>query len=240
MICENGIEILLNIEKAFIDSEKCGRVFGGWALSKCELAIFVLHLFMGCAAPNIVELGAGQSTLFWAFLSRLKSNYLKLFSYEHHPSWSAQVKKAVSCCSDIVVNACGLRQVNPHEWNMLFKFPVKSKYIYPNMGLRVPLSEFENTRICNAFYDISVKDIPPPNSIDGMVVDGAHGNGRSLAFPLFYEALKQNALILIDDIDHYPFESDLKKIFDCKLLKREFPETGKHWSLYRVNRRVSK
>lgn len=232
------IESLLNIEQAFVNVDKCGGEFGGWSLSKKEIRSFALHVLSTCSVPNIVELGGGWSTLFWVFLAHLKNNFIKVTTFEHHPGWGNHLKKVVLKSPDVEVHLCSLRQISDQEWNTLFTFPAKARNTWSSMGSLVSLSECENTRIHNAFYDIPFQVFPLVKSIDAMVVDGPHGNGRSLAYPLFFECLKPDAWLLIDDIEHCSFVDDLAKLFRFKIVKKELPSNDKRWVLLRLEGKI--
>ena len=102
------------------------------------------------------------------------------------------------------------------------------------MGTLVSQSEFENTRIRNAFYDIPSLAFPPNASIDGMIVDGPW-KWPFVGFPFVFDCLKPNAWMLIDDFDHYPFLDDLAKIFRFKIVEKELANNGKRWVLLRLD-----
>lgn len=226
------------IEQAFSKVERYGGKFGGWALAKNAIRSFATHVFKTNSAPHIIELGGGLSTLFWAFFIQPENVHVKISTFEHHPIWGERIKRAVAHCKAIEIHCSNLRQINDQEWNTIFTFPEKAKTIWPLMGTFVAQSEYENTRIRNTFYDIQPQAFPLSASIDGLIVDGPHGNGRSLAFPLFFDCLKPNALILIDDFDHYPFLDDLARIFKFKIVEKKFTNDGKRWILVRVEGQI--
>ena len=225
----------VHVKQAFSKVEQCGGKLDGWALSKNEIRSFAIHVLKTNPEPTIIELGGGQSTLFWKFLAQTKNTRIKVSTFEHHPNWGKQLRSAVADCTAIEVHCYNLRQISDQEWNTIFTFPEGTKNSWPHMGTLVPQSEFENTRIRNAFYDIPSQAFPPHASIDGMIVDGPHGNGRSLAFPLFFDCLKPDAWMLIDDFDHYPFLDDLAKIFRFKMIDKELANNGKRWVLLRLD-----
>ncbi|MGL4821298.1 MAG: hypothetical protein ACRC5C_15210, partial [Bacilli bacterium] len=72
-----------------------------------------------------------------------------------------------------------------------------------------------------------------PEQIDVVLLDGPHGNGRSLAFPMLYDRLAPNALVLVDDHTHYPFEADLFALFHYETLYKNTVDT-QHWALFRL------
>lgn len=101
------------------------------------------------------------------------------------------------------------------------------------MGAVVPKELEDHYTIRNTFYDGLEQLSLPAQSIDAMIVDGPHGNGRSFAYPLFCNALKPDALVLIDDFDHYPFLPDLGRVFHYEELYRE-AVGNKRWVLVRL------
>lgn len=224
-----------HLEQAFSKVEQYGGKFDGWALSKNAIRSFAMHVLKTNPEPNIIELGGGQSTLFWMFLAQTRNTRVKVSTFEHHPNWAKQLKRTAADCIAIDIHCYNLKQINDQEWNTIFTFPERAKNSWSYIGTPVSQSEFENTRIRNAFYDIPSQAFPPNASIDGMIVDGPHGNGRSLAFPLFFDCLKPNAWMLIDDFDHYPFLDDLAKIFRFKIVEKELANDGKRWVLLRLD-----
>ena len=226
------------IERAFNKVEQYSGQFGGWALTKNAIRSFATQVFKTNPAPHIIELGGGLSTLFWAFFIQPENVNVKISTFEHHPGWGKKIKMAVAHCKAIEIHSTNLRQIDNQEWDTIFTFPENAKTNWSRMGTFVTQSEFENTRIRNAFYDIPPHAFPPHASIDGMIVDGPHGNGRSLAFPLFFDCLKLNAWILIDDFDHYPFLDDLARIFKFKIVEKKFANDGKRWALVRIDGQI--
>lgn len=105
--------------------------------------------------------------------------------------------------------------------------------LWPAIGQRVPENQFDHFSIRNAFYaDLDQLSLSG-HSVDVMVVDGPHGNGRSLAYPLFVDTLKPDALVLVDDFDHYPFLAHLGKIYHYEELFREIVG-NRRWVLVRL------
>ncbi|HHT9114462.1 MAG TPA: hypothetical protein ACFYD0_14215 [Candidatus Wunengus sp. YC65] len=240
---DNSIVSLSEIEKVFDDAKLCGVVFDGWSLTKNQLCSFAFNVMSGFSAPHIIELGSGSSTLFWLLFNSMLNNLLKVSSFEHHPTWINQLKKVVSKSRDIEIHFCNLRQVSDAVFGAIFNNPGRAFECWRSVGSVVPLSEVENTRIRNAFYDIPSSVNFPSDSIAGIVVDGPHGNGRSLAFPLFYECLKSNAFILIDDLESFPYLDDLGKLFRFKVINKELPKNdnlaGKNWALLKLEGKLS-
>lgn len=236
---DNSVNYLLSIDKAFENVRSCGIVENGASLSLDELRYFALYVMSYFPEPHIIELGGGRSTLFWLFLLNMRDNFLKLSTFEHDPSFANQLKRYVSCSSYFIdIHLCNLRQVSDAEFNVIFSNPGNAFESWGSFGSVLSLSQAQDTRVKNAFYDMSSCLNFPLESISGLVVDGAHGNGRSLAFPLFSRCLKPDAFVLIDDVDHYPYMDDLSKVFKYRVIKSELPSNGHRWALVRLNGRV--
>lgn len=235
---EDSLNYLLSIEQAFDKVESCGIVDNGGSLTRNELRCFALHVMSCFSEPLIIELGGGRSTLFWLFLLNKHDNFLRLSTFEHNPSFANQLKKFVSSSYCFDIHLCDLRQVTDTEFDVIFSEPGNAFQIWSSLGSVLLLSQAEDTRVKNAFYDISPDVNFPSESISGLVVDGPHGNGRSLAFPLFSRCLKPDAFVLIDDVDHYPFLYDLSRVFKFSVIKKELPSSGHRWALVRLNGKV--
>lgn len=72
-----------------------------------------------------------------------------------------------------------------------------------------------HSRQRNNFYDIRACDL---NGIyDIVVLDGPHGNGRSIAFLHLKNRLSASSTVLIDDHSHYDFETRMLGQFKAEL-----------------------
>lgn len=229
--------LVRDIEKALLHSEQQGYGFGPMSLSKGALVHLTRRMENGEGGEplHVLELGGGQSTLFWRSLLALELLAVKVTTLEHQPTWAGELQTRVEGQPIRVVRQ-PLKQIGDEDWERLFADPDQAAGLWERIGGEVPESQYGHYTIRNTFYGDVASMMPPPQSIDAMIVDGPHGNGRSLAYPLFAPALKTGALVLIDDFDHYPFLADLGRIFRYEELYREIIG-DKHWVLARIAER---
>lgn len=210
-----------DLEKGLAWSEQNGWGYGPMSLSKTSLVQLCRRLNSEAEPIGIVELGGGQSTLFWQALLQLGAIDARVTTLEHHTAWAAQLASRVGAESRIEILPQTLKQVTDGEWAQLFRRPAAAAAAWSSVGAAVPVSMYETFTIRNTFYAEADRIPWTDRSIDVLIVDGPHGNGRSLAFPLFCRQLKPDALVLVDDFDHYPFLDDLERVFRFDELYRE-------------------
>lgn len=229
--------LVRDIEKALLHSEQNGYGFGPMSLSKGALVHLTRRMESGegGGALNVLELGGGQSTLFWQSLLALELLSVQVTTLEHQPTWASELQAKVEGQPIRVVRQ-SLKQISDGDWERLFADPDRAAGLWATIGEEVPEAQYGHYTIRNTFYGDILPQFAAPNSIDAMIVDGPHGNGRSLAYPLFAAALKPGALVLIDDFDHYPYLADLGRIFRYEELYREMIG-NKHWVLARISER---
>lgn len=211
--------------------------FGGWALSKS-----CLRFLLGSMDPAritdhqycVVELGGGQSTLFWKEICN-KFHGVTVITWEHNQQFIEILNGKVTGSSICVENR-KLQQYTDEDWDKIFScccLKDLDSALISSRPLDLPMREYCNTRVHNVFYDISNICIPT-GKIDLLVVDGPHGNGRSLAFAALAKYMKQETLIVIDDVSHYPFLEMLSKFINFKILYTSF-SLNKQWIIVRVD-----
>ncbi|MCQ6559692.1 class I SAM-dependent methyltransferase [Paenibacillus mendelii] len=198
--------LVRDIEKSMLHAEQTGYGFGPMTISKSALVHLARRLEPGEGgqAVKLLELGGGQSTMFLSSLHRLGLLPLQVMTLEHQPSWASDLQsRADPDCVTIMRQT--LKQITDEEWERVFAHPDQSARLWSKIGSPVRDSLYGHYTLRNAFYSEAHDNVPGRGTIDAMIIDGPHGNGRSLAFPLFVSALKQGAYVLIDDFDHYPF-----------------------------------
>ena len=214
-----------DVDRAMATTERVWG-FGGWSLSRDAIVALCAHLPVPSDAPvRVLELGGGQSTLFWSGLGALRK--LSVTTIEHDEGWAAELRSRVDPNVVQVVHN-HLKQLSDSEFEAAFEMrdPLASWDLF---GRVLSPESNKDWTIHNAFYAearlLGLQDA----SLDVLIVDGPHGNGRSLAYPLFKRALKSSALILIDDFDHYPFLDYLLRTMSFQELARG--QADKRWVL---------
>jgi hypothetical protein len=223
------------IEKALQAVEKSGGHFEGWALSSAALRAFTQYLChppqgKGPDRPCIVEFGSGQSTYFWGALLAQKVS-LEVHTYEHHPYWAEQAD--LKSQHRVHIHHTPLVQVTDSMKQKMFSQPEHAYRLFHREGVLLPESEWENTRAPNTFYLTDFEKDFAKEAIHGVILDGPNGSGRSLVFSWIMPYLAPNALVLIDDYDHYPFLDDLARLRDYEMIHVSH-KLGKRWCLLRL------
>lgn len=194
----------------------------GWGLSKKEFSLLYDELRKADHEKeqyNIVEFGSGRSTEFIVDLLNqmiLIPRNTKVYSFDDsvqyaykgkHPNLQLNIVPLVECTDDI--------------FNKMF---VDKKYDSNLMPLKhTPV----HTRQKNTFY--KVEDSMLPNTIDLLIVDGPHGNGRSLAYLRCVDKLVKDSVILIDDASHYPFYEHLSKLVKTEIIYEQHIRDNNKW-----------
>ena len=223
------------LDRAIANFKRKGGYFGSFALTEHSVrAFFHALLSQSQTRYSILELGRGQSTLFLRELIRAGVN-ITVSSCEHDKNWSDFVRDAVRDCDSIQIFGCDLRKVDDQIWDKIFSCPRMASELWNQYSTPVGKEFIKDTRMHNAFYAISKDALPHGSHLDGMIVDGPHGNGRSLSFPLFRNYLRLGTIVLMDDYHHYPFLMDMTRIFDYEILERHKHRfSNKGWALMRI------
>lgn len=230
---KQNLELYRITEKIFDKIQKRKLKFRGWSLAKSSIRYAVLEVFSTKNENiNIVELGGGVSTFFWHYLKKEVSNInLEITTFEHDKDWSEYLQKEVG--ENITILHCGLKQSTENERENLFENPEEALSSWLRINTFLDEKKFKTTRIRNVFYDIPLAFLESNEKIDLLIVDGPHGNGRSMSFPLFQKKIEKDTIILLDDFNHYPFVDDLKKLFNVEIKNCE-NSYSKKWILLKV------
>lgn len=223
------------LDRAIANYKRKGGYFGSFALTEHSVRAFS-HALLSLPKTrySILELGSGQSTLFLRELIWAGVN-IAVRSYEHDKSWSDFVRDAVRGCDSIQIFECDLRNIDDQIWDNIFSCPRMASELWNQYSRLVGKEARKDTRMHNAFYAIPKDALPQGSQLDGMIVDGPHGNGRSLSFPLLRNHLRPGTIVLMDDYHHYPFLKDMARIVDYEMLeshKHRFSNKG--WALMRI------
>lgn len=212
--------LVRDIEKALAAAEENGVEFGTRALSKGAL-VHLCRRLDDKRTWRILELGGGLTPHFWNQIIVQELLPISLITVEHDLGLSNMWKEAALGNGYIDFHTRSLKKVSDEEWDEIFSCPELAMSVWASYGQPVPTDQYNHYTIRNTFYaDVDMLALED-ESIDVMILDGPHGNGRSLAYPLFYKKLKPNALVLVDDYDHYPFMEDLRRFFHVEEIFRE-------------------
>jgi len=163
---------------------------------------------------RIIEFGSGNSTqMLIDSRKELNQNYI-IDSIDHSQEYAYKGKESFlnMFIKDIGVtnNDAFVRMFDEKKIPTLTKTDDKSNY-----------------RIENCFY-IFDNDFFNNKSYDIVLLDGPHGNGRSMAFIHLIGHLNPEAYIIIDDYFHYDFVEKCQKIFNVTVIKKQkFEGTNK-------------
>jgi hypothetical protein len=181
----------------------------GWGLSRKEFDLIYNEIIKkngDLNIYNVVEFGSGRSTEFLIDVkSLLLSPDIKIYSFDDSIEYSYKGNN-----KDLTLNIVPLVDTDDVSFEDMF---LNKKYDHTKMkDKNTPI----NTRQKNCFYKIDETMLP--ENIDLLILDGPHGNGRSIAFLHCLNKFKCGTIILIDDANHYPFHEYLKKLFLTEII----------------------
>lgn len=187
----------------------------GWGLSKIGFEK-LYNLIKNDERKNIrvLEFGSGISTKFFSDLSNILEKNIFVTSFDD----SEEFMYHGTSNPNIVVKLRALEETTDNYFEKMFvDMSYNKKYMTPKTS-----SHFRNM-----FYSLE------PNDIDGLydyvLLDGPHGNGRSLAYLHILGHLSNEAIIFIDDYTHYDFVDKLLSIYNCNELYRHTAGNQNKW-----------
>lgn len=166
-----------------------------------------------------MELGGGQSTLFWWALRALRLLQVEVTTLEHREEWVKELQQRVETEKHIKVISQRLKQITDDELEQMFLNPMDAVSIWASTGLTVPGHAWYRARNC--FYGEADRIGLSPHSIDVLVMNVPQTYGSSLACPLLWRELKPDAYVLANDFDEHTFLSDLERMFRFEEMYRE-------------------
>ena len=230
---ESGHNSISYVNMAIDRFKNMGGSFNGFALTESSMRSFFYNLLqINSPEYTIVELGGGQSTLFLIEISKYVN--IKVFTYEHDPGWAKFLQEKVANNKNMQVFNLPIKQIDDNYRSDMFNSPQRSNEIWGKFSNYVPKELYKNLVLKNSFYEIKSNNLPEHN-VDGLIVDGPHGNGRSICFPLLHNIIKNGTIVLMDDYHHYPFLDDMGKIFTYEIIeKRKYKHSNKGWVVVKV------
>jgi hypothetical protein len=231
------VMIIKDIEQVLTLARSKGWEQGNDSISQNAFIHLLRRLEKTNDECRVVQLGGGQTIWVWDSLLKLGHLPIRATIIEHHPARASQLIQNVDAMTGIDVQWNSLKQLTDDECEVLFNNPDEAIEKWGKIGKYVTPDQYEHYQIRNAFYGEINKFSMPKESIDVLIVDGPHGNGRSLAFPLLFSMLKKDAFIVIDDFDHYPFAADLERIFTFDEIHRD-TWGDQRWLLLRLRGKI--
>lgn len=186
--------------------------YNGWGLSKNAL-IELNKLIHTYKLKNVLEFGSGQSTY---FLNEVGINYT---SFDDNEKYSSKVK-------NVIIRP--LVQLNDDVFNDI----ITNKINYLEICESYEDTNITHTRQKNCFYKLKPNDIL--DKFDLVIIDGPHGNGRSISFNVIKSILEKNAFIFIDDYTHYPFVEHLYISFPNAKLHYTHNSNNDSFQIYQI------
>jgi hypothetical protein len=213
--------------------KKNGGTFNGFALTESSIRSFFYNLLKNKKPEYyIVELGGGQSTFFLNDLSDQIN--IRVVTYEHDAEWAKIVQDKLAHNKKIQIHYSPLKKLDDHFRSDIFSTPHRAKDVWDAYSENLPGRASKNYFLKNGFYDIQ-NESWPDKKIDGLIVDGPHGNGRSICFPLFYNLIQRGTIVMIDDYHHYPFLDDAAKVFTYEVIEqRIYKYSNKGWTVLKI------
>ncbi len=187
----------------------------GWGLSK--LGFEKLYDLIRNNEKNnirILEFGSGISTKFFSDLSKILNKKIQVTSFDDSTEFMYKDKSN----PNIVVNLRLLEECDDDKFKLMFE---EKHYNRNYMKCKT------STHLRNQFYMLKPDDLS--GTYDIMLLDGPHGNGRSLAFLRANAYLSSDSIIFIDDFTHYDFIDNFLKIFDAEELFRHVSGNKNKW-----------
>jgi hypothetical protein len=210
--------------------EKMGVNLDSLSISKAALFHLCRCLPEGA---NILELGGGLSTVFWHYLNKSRLNTVKVTTTFHDIQKMYRINEVVSSDPTIFLKLDVIKQISDDEWETLFNLKEKVTDYWKQTGEYIPLERYNDYTIRNAFYANLPAEPIKEKTFNALILDGPHGNGRSLAFPLLKRFITDDAYILIDDYHHYPFIQDAERLFNFEVIYKQAIGEQK-WILIRL------
>lgn len=189
----------------------------GWGISKLGFQqLYELIKEIPKQEIRVLEFGSGMSTKFFSDLSKILGKKVLITSFDDSSEYMYKDKSD----PNVVVNLRKLEETDDAGFEQMF---VDKQYDKNRMKLKT------STHLRNMFYSLEENDLE--GSYDVMLLDGPHGNGRSLAYLLTNEYLPDNSIVFIDDYTHYDFVDKFKTIFDSTQLFHHIGGNVDKWNL---------
>lgn len=193
----------------------------GWGLTRLALQNLdeILHQCISeKGSASILEFGSGSSTRFFVD-SVLENNWqdkVRITSFDDNREFMPKFDDAV-VSSFLSLHERELIECDDSSFERMF-----SDGQYQADAIQ-PKTSALHTRQRNNFYNIQAGDLQ--GQYDIVVLDGPHGNGRSMAFLHLVKHLASPCYVLIDDHTHHDFEKRMLSLMSGTAIKEN--QSGK-------------
>ena len=186
----------------------------GWGLSRQALQELDKLLSQCISEKNsarILEFGSGSSTKYFvgAVIENNWQDKVEITSFDDNRAFMPTFE-AASVDSFLHLLERELVECSDSSFEKMF-----SERRYDKTLMNKKTTEL-NTRQRNNFYDIKPDDLY--GEYDVVVLDGPHGNGRSISFLHIQDYLSSPCHVLIDDHTHHDFETRMLQTMEGNLI----------------------
>lgn len=174
----------------------------GWGLTRLaleQLQGLLIQCLESGEKVNILEFGSGSSTRFFvdAVIKNQLQDKVSITSFDDNWDYMPNFE-GLDVSSFLSLHQRDLVECDDESFEAMFQAGQ-----YQAESFHAKQTEL-HTRQRNNFYHIGAEDLQ--GSYDIVVLDGPHGNGRSIAFLHLLEHLAQPTYVLVDDHTHHDFE----------------------------------
>jgi hypothetical protein len=204
----------------------------GWGISRYDFQkLYSLFKNDNRKILRVLEFGSGVSTRFFSDLSKILDKEIYITSFDD----SEEFMYKGTSDPKVVVNLRLLEETSAENFEKMF---IEGRYNNNYMTRKTSES------LMNQFYMIRPDDLS--GVYDYLLLDGPHGNGRSLAFLRANANLAGDTVVFIDDFTHYDFVNKFLGVYDAKELFRHVAGSQSKWTLggdfiiFRINKHIMK
>lgn len=205
----------------------------GWSIHPDALG--ALAEYVPDSSVRVIECGSGYSTGVLHLWARKRRAACSVTSYEHEDE---QIERLHSVLDGEALNGVvksSLSQLTEHRFRELLGSGANAVNYWKQWADPLPHDLYSTTRVSRVFYT-ELAENPPTLSDDEtlvVILDGPHGNGRSVAFPILAASSKRESIWLIDDYDHYPFVEEMSQVYALSDQQTRHEGT-KRWTIVRA------
>jgi len=192
----------------------------GWGLAVPTLE-YMRDILLTGTVRSILEFGSGQSTQFFIDMRQQHGFQYTIDSFDHDAAHAYQGPGH----DFLRFRICPLIACTDFDYECMMRF---RDFKREQFGIvHGPVDPF----IRNATYDIPFDSLR--DRYDLVLLDGPHGNGRSLASLYMQGRLSAGAHIVVDDYHHYDFVPRIRHFFTSEVVSEAImPEYGEKGIAY--------